>query len=155
MIKRASRSICTLIFILLISLSSTVQAATESLTVNAGKEIIRSIELGSEDRIQLTFQVLGIAQSDDKFHFWMIFPNATMKDYGAVTQATINFISGIKGSLELHFDNNNSSDAKLVTLNYDIEHYIFGMPQIPFLLIVVVVFLVCIAAGYIIMGKYS
>jgi hypothetical protein len=155
MIKRASRSICTLIFILLISLSSTVQAATESLTVNAGKEIIRSIELGSEDRIQLTFQVLGIAQSDDKLHFWMIFPNATMKDYGAVTQATINFISGIKGSLELHFDNNNSSDAKLVTLNYDIEHYIFGMPQIPFLLIVVVVFLVCIAAGYIIMGKYS
>jgi hypothetical protein len=155
MIKRASKSISTLIFILLISLSSTVQAATESLTVNAGKEIIRSIELGSEDRIQLTFQVLGIAQSDDRLQFWMIFPNGTMKDYGAVTQAMINFISGIKGSLELHFDNNNSSDAKLVTLNYDVEHYIFGMPQIPFLLIVVAVFLVCIAVGYILMGKYS
>jgi hypothetical protein len=78
-----------------------------------------------------------------------------MKDYGVVTQTSINFISGIKGSLELHFDNSNSSDAKLVTLNYDIEHYIFGMPQMLFLLIAVALFLVCIAVGYIIMGKYS
>ena len=157
MIKRASKSICALIFILVISLLSTVQAAAESLTINAGKEVNRSIELGSEDRIHLTcnVRVVGIAQSLNNFQFWVIFPNATTRDYGATAQTSISFISDIKGNLELHFDNSNSSDAKLVTLNYDIEHYIFGIPQIPFLLIAVAVFLVCIAAGYIIMGKYS
>jgi hypothetical protein len=158
MIKRASKSICTLIFILVISLSSTAQAATtESLAVNAGKEVTRSIELGPEDRIQLTcnVRVEGIAQTLNNFQFWVIFPNATTKDYGATAQTSISFISDIKGNLELHFDNINSSDPKRVTLYYNIEHYIFGIPQIPFLLIAVAVFLVCIAAGYIIMGKYS
>jgi uncharacterized protein (UPF0333 family) len=157
MIKRASKSICALIFILMVSLSSTVQAGTESLTINAGKDVTRSIELGSEDRIQLTcnVRVVGIAQSLNNFQFWIIFPNATIKDYGTTAQVSINFISDVKGNLELHFDNSNSSDAKLVTLNYDIEHYIFGLPQILVLLFAVAVFLVCIAAGYIIMGKYS
>jgi hypothetical protein len=71
MVRRASKGICILIFILLISLSSTVQAAAESLTINAGKEVIRSIELGSEDRIQLTcnVRVVGIAQSLNNFQF--------------------------------------------------------------------------------------
>ena len=43
----------------------------------------------------------------------------------------------------------------MVTLNYNIEHYYFDIPEIPFLLIVIAILLLCVVAGYIIMGKYS
>jgi len=141
------------IFTLTISLAGSVQAATESLNVQGGKEFVRTIDLETEDRIRLTYTVLG--QASSTLRFWMVFPNATTKDYGETTQGTIIFISDVKGRCELHFDNSNSSDTKLVTFNYEIEHYIFGIPQIPFLLIVITLFLLCIVAGYILMGKYS
>lgn len=53
----------------------------------------------------------------------------------------------------MHFSNTDSLEDKLVTLDYEIEHYIFGMPQMLFLAIIIV--LVCIAAvaAFILMGK--
>jgi hypothetical protein len=152
--KPLNKLTCLLfIFILTISLAGSVQATTESLNVQGGKDFVRTIDLKAEDQIRLTFTALG--QASSPLHFWMVFPNATTKDYGETTQGTISFTSDVKGSCELHFDNSNSSDTQLVTLNYEIEHFIFGIPQIPFLLIVITCFLLCIAAGYIIMGKYS
>lgn len=142
-----------IVFILATTLPGIAQAVTESLNVDAGEDLLKKIELESEDRIRITLTVLG--QESHSLKFWITFPNSTIKDYGETTKSTINFNSDVKGICELHFDNTNSSDPKLVTLNYEIEHYIFGMPQIPFLLIVVTVFLLLIVAGYITMGKYS
>ena len=88
-------------------------------------------------------------------HFLIVLPNATAMDYGEIGQCSTSFITNTKGGVELHFDNSNSSDSKLVTLNYEIEHYIFGIPQMIFLLIVIALLLVGITAGYLIMGKYS
>jgi hypothetical protein len=138
---------------LVVTLPGIAQAITESLNVKAGEDLVKIIELESEDRIRLTLTVLG--QTSHTLKFWITFPNATTRDYGKTTQNTISFNSDIKGSCELHFDNSNSSEPKLVTLNYEIEHYIFGRPQIPFLLIVITVFLLLIIAGYMTMGKYS
>jgi hypothetical protein len=55
----------------------------------------------------------------------------------------------------MHFDNRNSSSSKLVTLNYEVEHYYFGIPSVLFIVVAITVLLVCVVAGYIIMGKYS
>ena len=142
-----------IVFTIATTLPGIAQAVTESLSVDAGEDMLKTIELESEDRIRITLNVLG--QTSHTLRFWITFPNSTTIDYGEVTKNTINFNSDVKGICELHFDNTNSSDPKLVTLNYEIEHYIFGMPQIPFLLIVVTVFLLIIVAGYITMGKYS
>ena len=141
------------ILALTISLAGSAQATTESLNIQAGKESVRTIDLGAEDKIRITFTLVSHTSGD--FHFWMIFPNSTKRDYGETTQAKISFNSQVKGACEMHFDNTNSSDNQIVTLNYEVEHFIFGIPQIPFLLIVVTFFLLCIIGGYIVMGKYS
>lgn len=152
--KPLTKLACLLfVFIPTISLAGSVQAATESLSVKGGQDLVRTIDVKAEDKIWLTFTVLGHASNP--LRLWIIFPNATTKDYGEIMQGTISFVSDVNGICELHFDNSNSSDTQFVTLNYEIENHIFGIPQIPFLLIVITVFLLCIIAGYIIMGKYS
>jgi hypothetical protein len=146
--------LCLLVVIgLIISLPSVVQAAVESFSVQAGEELVRAVDVAVEDRVQISFTVLG--QNPDTLHFWMLFPNGTIMDYGETSQNTILFASDVQGRCELHFDNSNSSGTQLVTLNSEIEHYYFGIPQIPFILIVITVFLLVIVAGYIIMGKYA
>ena len=150
-----SRKIACLIvvFILLVTATATVNAATESLNIQAGEDSVRKISMSAEDHIRISFTVLS--QSPSSFHFWIAFPNATTRDYEESTSYNISFVSGVQGECELHFDNTNSTSNQLITLNYEIEHYYFGIPEIPFLIIVIGVLLLCIVAGYVIMGKYS
>ena len=146
--------VCLLVVICFLVCSvGIVQAATTSFSVDPGKEFVRTIDLDSGDKIQISFTVLG--GTSNMLHFWILLPNATAMDYGEIGQCSTNFITNTKGEVELHFDNINSSDSKLVTLNYEIEHYIVGIPQMIFLLIVIALLLVGITAGYLIMGKYS
>ena len=140
-------------FTLLVTTMATVQAATESLSIQAGEEIVRNISISAEDHMRIVFTVLSDFSSPFRFH--IVFPNGTTRDYGEDTNYNISFASDVGGKCELHFDNTNSSSSQLVTLNYEIEHYYFGIPEIPFLMIVIVALLACVVAGYMIMGKYS
>jgi hypothetical protein len=152
--KQLTRFLCfLLVFTLLTTIAGTVQAATESLNVQAGEDSVRKIDVSAGDHIQIDFTVLS--QSPSSMRFRIVFPNGTTKDYGESSSYNISFISDVQGECALHFDNTNSSRSQLVTLEYEIEHYYFGIPEIPFLIIVIAVLLLCIAAGYIIMGKYS
>jgi hypothetical protein len=143
----------TVIFCLITILTCVVQATTESISVESGKENTRTIDLAAGDRSSVTFTVTGPAPST--VHFFMVLPNGTTSDYGEVSRCDIDFSTGVQGKCELHFDNGNSSGAQLVTLNYDVEHYIFGIPQMLFLLLAIAVLLLFVVAGYIVMGKYG
>ena len=152
--KLFNRLVCfLLIFTLLITMTATAQAATESLNVQAGEDLVREVSLSAEDHVRISFSVLS--QSSSSMRFWIVFPNGTTRDYDESTNYNVSFASGVQGECELHFDNTNSSSAQLVTLNYESEHYYFGIPEIPFLIIVIGILLLCIVAGYVIMGKYS
>jgi hypothetical protein len=152
--RHVRKLLCLLIiFSLTITLTEVAQAKTESINVEAGKELIRTIGLAAGDRTSVTFTVLGPAPST--LHFYMVLPNGTTSDHGEISQLTLDFFTSVEGECQLHFDNNNSSNTQLVTLNYEVEHYIFGIPQMFFLLIAITVLLLCVAAGYIIMGKYG
>jgi hypothetical protein len=152
--KLFSRLVCFLmVFILLISMTATVQAATKSLNIQAGEDSVRKIGMSAGDHMRISFTVLS--QSPSSFRFWTVFPNGTTRDYEESSSYNISFASDVQGECELHFDNSNSSNTQLVTLNYEIEHYYFGIPEIPFLIIVIGILLLCIVAGYVVMGKYS
>jgi hypothetical protein len=152
--KPINRLVCLLlVFILLVTIADTVQAATESLNVQAGEESVRKIDVSAGDHVRIDLTVLSSSPSSMRFQ--IVFSDGATEDYGASSSYNVSFVSGVKGVCELHFDNTNSSIAQLVTLNYEIEHYYFGIPEIPFLMLVIVVLLLCIVAGYIIMGKYS
>ena len=145
--------ILLVIFGLMTILASVAQAKTESISVEAEKEITRTVDLAAGDRGSITFTVVGPAPST--LHFYMVLPNGTTSDYGEVSHFTVDFFTDDKGECQLHFDNSNSSAAQLVTLNYDVEHYVFGISQMLFLLLAIAVLLLFVAAGYIIMGKYG
>jgi len=152
--KLFKRLACAIVvFTLLAATLSAGQAATESLTIQAGEEKVKTLNLLSGDHVRIAFTALS--DSYTSFRFYIIFPNGTAEDYEEDTNYPISFISDVGGECELHFDNSNSPSSKLVTINYEIEHYYFGLPEIPFLMIVIVLLLLCIMAGYIIMGKYS
>ena len=148
------KSLCALIVsVLLIVLVCTVQAATESITLQAGAEVVRTIDLASEDRVTLKFSAVG--DDPSTLRFWVKFADGTTADYGEISGREMQFVSGASGQFAMHFDNFESSSSKLVTLNYEVEHYYFGIPSMLFLLISIAVLLVGIAAGYIVMGKYA
>jgi hypothetical protein len=130
----------------------TVQATTESLNVKAGEELVRKISISAEDHIRITFTALS--PSSGSMRFWIVFPNGTIGDDVKSSNYDISFVSAVQGECEMHFSNTDTLDAQLVTLNYEIEHYYFGIQEIPFLILMIVILLLCIVTGYIIMGKY-
>jgi hypothetical protein len=132
-----------------------VQATTESFMVQPGQEVTRPIKLNADDRCSITLTVQVQGPSPSKIHFFMVLPNGTQTDYGEVSQYRIDFFTDTSGECQLHFGNSNSSDSQLVTLNYETDHYVFGIPNMIFMLIVITVLLVFVAAGYVLMGKYG
>ncbi len=128
------------------------EATTASFNVQPGQEVARPVNLNKDDRCSVTLTIQGSGPT--KLHFFMVLPNGTTADYGEVTQCRVDFFTDVTGECQFHFDNTNSQDTQLVTLNYEIEHFVFGMPNMIFMLVVITVLLVFVAAGYALMGKY-
>ena len=131
---------------------SLAKATSMNITVPAGQEATRTINLAVDDRVLIRFTVIG--QTTNTIDFSITYPNGTLlSDFGNTGDVTYNFICTKEGDYILHFVNTDSTDDKLVTLNYEVDHYIFGMPQMLFLALVVVVVCVAAVAVFILMGK--
>jgi hypothetical protein len=153
---RLSRTF-SLLFILFFTLPaivvSAVQASTESVSIKPDDDFIRSLQLASGDQVSLTFKVLG--PSPSTFRFSVLLPNGTTADYGTGNQGSVSFSTDIEGKCLLIFENSESSDVQLLTLDYNIEHFVLGLPMLLFVLVAIAVLLVIVVAGYIAMGKYG
>jgi hypothetical protein len=149
------RRLCCLILLLcvLVGTINFVQAKTGSFIIDAGKDYYYKIDLASTDKLHLTFVTTG--DSSSEFRFSITFPNSTYLDLGEVDKYSTSFTSDTTGTCELYFDNTNSMRPTLVALNYEVDHYILGIPQMIFALIVIFVLVMVIVIGYVVMGKYS
>jgi hypothetical protein len=76
-----------------------------------------------------------------------------VKDFGTIGALDYRFVCDKEGKYDLHFSNAGSSEDKRVVLDYEIQHYIFGIPQMLFLALVVVLVSVGAVAVFILMGK--
>jgi len=74
-------------------------------------------------------------------------------EYSKVGTVSYPFVCDEAGEYFLHFSNTDTSEDKLVTLDYEIQHYIFGIPQMLFLTIIIVLVSVAAVATFILMGK--
>ena len=151
-LRKPTSFIVIIVVILLAFLTVSVQASTTTFNVPSSEESTRTIDLKAEDHVTLTFTAVG--GGTEPLHFYMVFPNGTTLDKGSATQFKTNFISDASGPFELHFDNNSTS-TQLITLNYEVERYYFGLPVMIWLLIGIAFLLLFITAGYISMGKYG
>lgn len=139
-----------LLFTFSLMLVQLAAATSTSFTVRGGEETTRVLKLAVEDRVLISFSVVG---GDNVLHFYLAYPNGTVKDFGDVGYFHYTFVCDFEGDFVLRFSNVGSAADKLVTLNYEVEHYIFGIPQMLFLTIVIGVICVVMVASFIFMGK--
>ena len=121
-------------------------ATTMSINLPAGEQVDQKIELKIDDHVKIKFNVLG---TDANYvSFFLVYPNLTQVSFGEIGLFSFNFICDAKGEYKMCFVNNDLTENKLVTLNYDIEPYMFGMPQTQFLVIFIAIVSVMMVACY-------
>ncbi len=142
-----------ILFVVLTSLvTGSVHATIENFAVNPESEVTRSLILHENDRVSVSFSVLG--ELTNELNFYVTDPNGgIILRYERVGQKNLSFLTKMAGTYVLHFDNLHSTEGKMITLNYDIEHLIMGMPQTMFLVLIIVGVLVCAVASFTLMGK--
>ena len=128
-----------------------VLATTLSLNISAGEEVNHKIELKVDD--QLTIQFNAIGEGNNQIFFSIIYPNATETKFGEVISFSKTLDCTIEGEYTLKFVNSDPNQSRLVTLNYNIEKYIFGMPKLFFLAFVIAVICLIMIAACALMGK--
>jgi hypothetical protein len=128
-----------------------VHAKALKFSVPRGEEWRQSFALAVDDRVILTFTVVG--QIESSVHFSITYPNGTESDFGERGYLEHRFVCVAEGECILHFDNRDPSEDKLVTLNYEVRHYLFGMPQMLFLAMVIVLILLAAVAAFALLGK--
>jgi hypothetical protein len=151
--KQSTKYLFTMLVFSLIAVNaSAAQAKTESVNIEPTHGFEETLELMDGDHVSLTFKVQG--QPPSMLHLSVVLPNGTTVDYGTKNEDSIAFATDIDGNCMLRFVNE-VSEAQLLTLDFNIEHYILGMPTLLFVLVAITVLMVFVAAGYIIMGKYG
>ncbi|KON33635.1 hypothetical protein AC477_01330 [miscellaneous Crenarchaeota group-1 archaeon SG8-32-1] len=133
-------------FMLITFFAAPLSATTLSINMPAGEQVDQIIDLKVNDHVKIQFNVLGTDNS--YISFSLVYPNSTEVNFGDVGLFSYNFISDMKGEYKMCFVNNDLTENKLVTLNYQIEPYMFGMPQTQFLIIVIAVICVMMVAFY-------
>lgn len=149
--KNAFLTLILLVVLVGLVLSS-VNAETENFTVPPQSEITKSLSLREDDRVSIGFSVVG--QSTSGLNFYITDPDGnTIMRRDTVGQLSSSFSAEMTGTYILHFDNTHSSESKTVALNYDIQHYIFGMPQTMFWVFVIIGVSVIAVAVFVLIGK--
>jgi hypothetical protein len=148
-----SKPLICFLFIAIASLIIVHSAEATSLnfTVFAGEEETKTINLAVDDHVLI--KVTVPASSDIGLYFSVTYPNGTVEEFGKGGYFTLAFVCDVGGQCVLHFSNVGSTEDKFVVLDYEIEHYIFGIPQMFFLVMIVAVICVAAVAVFILMGK--
>jgi hypothetical protein len=142
---------CSLIIAIAVSiLIYSSQATVSTFSVKGGEVVTQQINLAVEDHIVIKVTVVG---SSDGFRFSISCPNGTVKDFGNVGYLSFSFVCTEGGDYTLNFSNIESSTDKLITLDYEVGHYIFGIPQMLFLVLIIAAVCAAAIAVFILMGK--
>ncbi|MEM4703739.1 MAG: emp24/gp25L/p24 family protein [Candidatus Bathyarchaeia archaeon] len=128
------------------------EATTTTFALSGGEEKTIVLGLAAEDRVVIQFTVAG-EPGDNAVYFNMTFPNGTVVSFGKVGSFSYSFVCAKSGNHVLRFSNAASTQEKVVSLNYEVQHYIFGMPQMLFLTLIVVLVCIVMVAVFVFMGK--
>ncbi|MEM3695107.1 MAG: hypothetical protein QXJ11_04015 [Candidatus Bathyarchaeia archaeon] len=140
-----------LLFAFSLMLVQLAVAASTSFTMRGGEEVTKVLKLAVEDHVLISFSVVG---GDNTIRFYLVCPNGTVRDFGDVGYFHYTFVCDFEGDYVLRFSNVGSAVDKLVTLNYEVEHYIFGVPQMLFLTVVIAIVCVVMVASFILLSKF-
>jgi len=128
-------------------------ATVMSFTVHVHEEVTRILNLAVDDHVSIGLTTVS-RENRGILDFWVTFPNGTIKiSYGNVGGVRYDFVCEVAGEYTLHFANVGQSEDVLTSLNYDVGHYILGIPQTLFLMITIAVVCVFAIAVFVLTGK--
>ena len=113
------------------------QATMTMFTVQGGDEQTHPINLIAEDRVLIQYKLVG--ENVSALRFSINFPNGTVRDFDVPGDFSYSFICDFEGEHVLHFVNTDQTKEIQVTLDYEVQHYIFGIPQMLFMVILIAV----------------
>ena len=127
----------TLVFFVSVSLVIELgQSITSSINIKPGSEFEQILNLELEDHVLIQIKTLGV--SSNNFSSKLFLPNGSLIEFGEEKQIDYSFICEIEGQYILKFFNNDTQNDTLITLNYEIQNYVFGMPKMLFLTLMIV-----------------
>ncbi|UCE43682.1 MAG: emp24/gp25L/p24 family protein [Candidatus Bathyarchaeota archaeon] len=140
-------------FVLIVSSTiSSTKAKTETFSVPPETDLTKPLVLKENDRVFIGFSVIG--KTSNQIDFFITNPDEdVVNSYDNAGHVSFSFLTTEAGTYTLHFHNTQPTEAKTVTLNYDVEHYILGVPQEMFLTMIIVIICVLAVAAFILVGK--
>lgn len=126
------------IFSLLMLNTAAVSTVSRTISVEAEQEKVESINLKVDDEVSGRISVIGGSNND--IDFYITDPNGEpVSPKERVSVKDFRFAASKEGTYKLHFDNSFSTEVKTVSFNYDVHHYIFGIPQEDFLVFMIMI----------------
>jgi hypothetical protein len=124
--------------IILVSVLSVgvVSGYSDTFELAAKDSAVREVNLNADDVVSGRVAIVGAA-----INFSVSGPDdVVVSNYTVDSPLDFNFTAAKAGTYRFHFENWFSDEVKYVTLNYNVQHYIFGFPQEFILLFVIVGF---------------
>ena len=144
------RHLCWFFFFLFSSIITELNASTASEWINPGEELNQKLELKKNDHVLIKFSIVGTKNSLISFSIFQ--PNGTIKDFGNVGSFEYSFVCDLEGDYTLNFNNTDTTDNKLLTLNYKIDSNVFGIPKTLFQTLIIVLICLALVAGFILLS---
>jgi hypothetical protein len=120
--------------IALVLLAGLVSAYSDTFELPAKDSVKREVNLNAEDVVSGRVAIVGMP-----INFSVLDPDdVVISNYTVDGSLDFNFSAAKAGKYQLRFENWFSDEVKSVTLNYNVQHYIFGFPQEFALLFIIV-----------------
>ncbi len=147
--KRSLLASSWLIIVIFVALCQPVMATTLQFNISAGNEKIETLQLTKEDHVAIKIDATGLID------FTLTDPRGNAKIFEGTAHVDYSFVCNDEGKYTLRFSNVGSIEDRLVTVDYEVQHYIFGIPQMLFLTLVIVLFCMAAVAVFVMMSRPS
>lgn len=124
-------------------------ATTLQFNISAGNERIEALQLAKEDHVAIKIDATGLID------FTLTDPRGNTKTFEGTADVDYSFVCDIEGKYTMRFSNVGSVEDRLVTIDYEVQHYVFGIPQMLFLTLVIVLFCMAAVAVFVMMSRPS
>lgn len=136
------------VLLALVLTCSSVYAYSETFELLARDSVQREVSLNAGDMLSGRVSLVGNA-----INFSVTDPDGKVILDQSLAEATnFQFTASKTGIHYFHFMNEFSDEIKYVTLNYNVQHYIFGFPQEYVILFVIVGFALIAVVVYVAMS---
>ena len=142
----------TLFFLTLASLIiGLVSSITFNINVQPNSEVDHKLDLLLEDHV--LFQIRSIGGTSGNFSASLLLPDGSVFSLGEGNSFDYSFICEIEGEYSLKLLNSDIKNEKLVTLNIEIQNYVFGIPKMLFLTLLIVGICLVGVVFFVFLGK--